>query len=123
MRWRGVLSLLLLVLAWLALDDITTDNATGRFIPEYSMLVVCGIWFASVAAWLLVRRWLLLAIGSLLAVALAVLAFWSLPHHYAPASPINYLGLISIAWFLALGIWLVARRAAQTPARTEPQSS
>ena len=123
MRWRGVLSVLLLVLAWLALDDITTDNATGRFIPEYSMLVVCGIWFASVAAWLLVRRWLLLAIGSLLAVALAVLAFWSLPHHYAPASPINYLGLISIAWFLALGIWLVARRAAQTPARTEPQSS
>jgi len=123
MRWRGVLSVLLLVLAWLALDDITTDNATGRFIPEYSMLVVCGIWFASVAAWLLVRRWLLLAIGSLLAVALAVLAFWSLPHHYSPASPINYLGLISIAWFLALGIWLVARRAAQTPARTEPQSS
>lgn len=123
MRWRGVLSLLLLVLAWLALDDITTDNATGRFVPEYSMLVVCGCWFASVAAWLLVRRRPLLGIGSLLAVALAVLAFWSLPHHYAPASPINYLGLISIAWFLALGIWLVARRAAQTPARTEPQSS
>ena len=34
MRWRGVVSILLLVLAWLALDDITTDNATGRFIPE-----------------------------------------------------------------------------------------
>jgi peptidoglycan/LPS O-acetylase OafA/YrhL len=124
MRWRGVLSLLLLVLAWLALDDITTDNATGAFVPEYTMLVVCGIWFAGVAVWLLVRRRTLLGIGSVLAVALAVLAFWSLPHHYGPASPVNYLGLISIAWFLAVGIWLVARRSALTPLqRSEPQPS
>jgi peptidoglycan/LPS O-acetylase OafA/YrhL len=111
MRWRGVLSLLLLALAWLALDDITTDNATGAFVPEYSLLVVCGVWFAGMAAWLLVRRRPLLAIASLLAVALAVIAFWSLPHHYAPASPSNYLGLISLGWFLALAIWLAARRS------------
>jgi len=33
----------LVVLAWLAVDDITTDNATG-FRPEYTLLVVCGAW-------------------------------------------------------------------------------
>jgi len=124
MRWRGVLSILLLVLAWLALDDITTDNATGAFIPEYSMLVMCGVWFVGVAAWLLVRRRPLLGIASLFAVALAICAFWSLPHHYAPASPVNYLGLVSIAWFLALAIWLVARRSAslRTQPAAQPQS-
>jgi hypothetical protein len=111
MRWRGVLSLLLLGLAWLALDDITTDNATGAFVPEYSILVVCGAWFTTVAAWLLVRRKPLLAVASLAAIALAVVAFWSLPHHYAPPSPVNYLGLVPLAWFLALAIWLVARRS------------
>ena len=118
MRWRGMLSLVLLVLAWLALDDITTDNATGRFVPEYSMLVVCGLWFTGVAAWLLIRRRVLLGIGSLVAVALAVLAFWSLPHHYAPPSPVNYSGLVSIAWFLGLAIWFVASRSAAP--RTQP---
>ena len=118
MRWRGVLSILLLALAWLALDDITTDNAKGGFIPEYSILVMCGIWFVGVAAWLLVRRRLLPGIASLLAVAVAICAFWSLPHHYAPASPVNYLGLVSLTWFLALAIWLVARRSAAP--RTRP---
>jgi hypothetical protein len=103
--------MVLLVLVWLALDDITTDNATGAFIPEYSILVVCGIWFAGVAAWLLIHRRPLLGMTSLVAVALAVVSFWSLPHHYGPASPVNYLGLISIAWFLALAIWLVAQRS------------
>ncbi len=110
MRWRGVLSLLVLVLAWLALDDITTDNSTGRFVPEYSVLVASGVWFSGVAIWLLMRRRPILAIASLLAVALAVIAFWSLPHHYAPASLVNYSGLISIAWFLGLSVWSVARR-------------
>jgi hypothetical protein len=26
-------------------------------------------------------------------------------------SPLNYLGLISLGWFLALAIWLAARRS------------
>ena len=114
--------MLVLVLAWLALDDITTDNATGGFIPEYYVLVVCGIWFAGVAVWLLLCGRSLLGSASLLAVALAVAAFWSLPHHYAPASPVNYLGLISLAWFLALAIWIVARRSAAPRAKPTAQS-
>ena len=115
MRWRGVLSLPLIVLAWSALDDITTDNATGAFIPEYSILVMCGIWFAGVGAWLLVRRQTSLGVASLAAVALAVVAFWSLPHRGAPGSLVNYLGLVPLAWFLALAIWFVARRSRVSP--------
>jgi hypothetical protein len=111
-RGAGMVSLLLLVLAWLALDDITTDNATGAFVPEYSLLVLCGAWFAAVAAWLLLRGRRFAGVASVAAIGLAVLAFWSLPHHYAPPSPVNDLGLISIAWFLGLGIWLIARRPA-----------
>jgi hypothetical protein len=109
MRWVGVVSILLLVLAWLALDDVTTDN-TNTFEVEYSVLVACGIWFAGVAIWLLARGRLVLGIVSLLAVALAGIAFWSLPHHYAPARPVNYLGMFSLGWFLGLSIWLVAHR-------------
>jgi hypothetical protein len=105
----GIASILLLVLAWAALDDITTDNAT-EFVPEYSILAVCGIWFTAVAVWLLVRRRALTGIISLIAVALAVVAFSSLPHHYGPASPINYSGLLSLGWFLALAMWMAARR-------------
>jgi hypothetical protein len=109
MRWIGVVSIVLLVLVWLALDDITTDNA-AEFNVEYAILVVCGAWLAAVAFRLIARRRALAGIVSLAAIALAVLAFWSLPHHYAPVSPVNYLGLLSLAWFLGLAVWMVARR-------------
>jgi hypothetical protein len=109
MRLAGGISIIALLCAWLALDDITTDNAT-EFNVEYSLLLICGVWFAGVSVWLLVRGRLVLGIVSLLAVALAVVAFWSLPHHYAPASLVNYLGLLTLAWFLGLAVWMVARR-------------
>jgi hypothetical protein len=114
MRRIGVVSILLLVLAWLALDDITTDNATGpdAFKVEYSCLVICGVWFASIAIWLLAHRRAHTSIISIAAVALAVVAFWSLPHHYAPGTAVNYLGLISLAWFMGLAVWMTVARHA-----------
>jgi hypothetical protein len=114
----GIASILLLVLAWAALDDITTDTATA-FVPEYSILVVCGIWFTAVAVWLLVRRRALTGIISLFAIALAVVAFWSLPHHYGQGSAVNYSGLLSLAWFLALALWMTARRGAASKNATQ----
>ena len=45
----GGVTLAAMVLAMLALDDITTDNAT-RFPGEYSMLAVAGAWLIFVAA-------------------------------------------------------------------------
>jgi hypothetical protein len=44
----GGVTLAAMVLAWLALDDITTDNAT-RFPAEYSMLAVAGAWLLFIA--------------------------------------------------------------------------
>ena len=113
----GIASILLLMLVWAALDDITTDSAKGQFAAEYLFLVICGVWFAAVATWLLVRRRVLAGVISLFAVALAVAAFWSLPHHYAPVSPVNHLGLFSLAWFLGLAVWMVARRVGPVETR------
>jgi len=49
-RWLflGGVTLVAMLLAGLALDDITTDSAT-RFPAEYSMLAVAGAWLLFVA--------------------------------------------------------------------------
>jgi peptidoglycan/LPS O-acetylase OafA/YrhL len=109
MRGRGVISLLVLVMSWLALDDITTDNANG-FPLEYSFLVLAGVWFTAQGAWLIGRRQMVAGIGSLAAVAIGVVAFWSLPHHHQPASFVNELGYVPLAWFAGLTIWFLVGR-------------
>jgi len=109
MRGRGWVSLVVLAFSWLALDDITTDNAT-RFPLEYTMLVLAGAWFAALGAWLVVKGRAVAGIGSLIAVVMGVVAFWSLPHHYQPPSPVNSMGYAPLAWFLLLAVWLIAMR-------------
>lgn len=106
MRAAGALSLVVLALSWLALDDITTDNAT-RFRAEYTMLVLAGLWFAWLGVALLRRGRAAIGAVSLAAVGIGVLAFWSLPHHYQPASMVNLFGLASIAWFVGVAAWLI----------------
>ena len=54
-RAQKVWTLLAAILAWMALDDITTDTSTRNFMLERIMLVGCGLWFVYVA-WRLVRR-------------------------------------------------------------------
>ena len=109
MRGRGALSLIVLLLSWLALDDITTDNAS-EFPLEYAILVSAGIWFAALGVLLAAKRHSFSGISSLVAVGLGIVAFWSLPHHYQPPSAINYLGYVSLAWFVGLTVWLLAGR-------------
>jgi hypothetical protein len=108
MRWRGCLSFVVLLLTWAALDDITTDNANS-FPVEYALLVLSGIWFGSVAAYLLGRRSAVAGIISVVAVVTGVVAFWSLPHHYAPGSWVNQLGWFPIAWFLGVAVRMALR--------------
>jgi hypothetical protein len=110
MRGRGAVSLIVLLLLWLALDDITTDNANA-FPLEYTILVLAGVWFVALGVSLVAKRRYLLALVSLLAVGLGVVAFWALPHHHQPPSPINYLGYVPLAWFVGLAVWLLAARA------------
>lgn len=109
MRARGAVSLVALALSWLALDDITTDNASA-FPLEYGFLVVAGVWFAALGAWLAAKGHPVAGGVSLAAVAIGVAAFWSLPHHHAPPSGLNYLGYLPLAWFFGLAIRLLAAR-------------
>ncbi|MFO7691448.1 MAG: hypothetical protein R6V57_00025 [Vicinamibacterales bacterium] len=110
MRGRGTVSLAVLAFSWLALDDITTDNA-NEFPLEYTMLVLAGVWFVLLGAWLVAKRRTVAGICSLAAVAIGVAAFWSLPHHYQPPSLVNNLGYVPLAWFLGVAIWLLTSRA------------
>lgn len=41
---EAFVTLVAALFALLALDDITTDNATTGFRPEYTILAFCGIW-------------------------------------------------------------------------------
>jgi len=109
MRGRGAVSLIVMLLSWLALDDITTDNA-NQFPLEYTILVSAGIWFAALGVSLVAKRHSFVGVSSLVAVGLGVMASWSLPHHYQPPSPINCLGYVPLAWFAGLTVWLLAAR-------------
>ena len=109
MRERGALSLIVLLLSWLALDDITTDNAND-FPLGSTILVSAGTWSTALGVSLVSKRRSFAGISSLVAVGLGVVAFWSLPHHYQPPSLINYLGYVPLAWFAGLTVWLLAAR-------------
>lgn len=117
MRWRGAISIVWLLLSWAALDDITTDNANS-FPLEYSILIAAGMWFAALGVWLLLNRRTLSGVCSIVALALGMVAFTSLPHHYQPATFTNLLGYVPVAWFLGITVWLLAaaeRRPAPSP--------
>jgi hypothetical protein len=116
MRSIGVVSAFVLLLTWLALDDITTDSAQ-RFDVEYTLLALSGIWFAGIGAWLVARRQTVLGSATLAAVVVGIAAFWSLPHRGEQASAINYAGFAPLLWCLALIGWMLVAP------RTEERSS
>jgi hypothetical protein len=107
-RVWGVVSLGVLLMTWLAGDDITTDDAT-TFPLEYVMLVCAAVWFAVLGVALARRGRVVAGVASLAAVGLGVAACWNLPHHDQPFSPINGFVYVTLAWFLGLAIRLVAR--------------
>ena len=70
MRARGAVSFVVLLLSWLALDDITTDNA-NEFPLEYALPVSAGIWFTALGVALVVKRHVFGGVSSLVAVGSA----------------------------------------------------
>lgn len=52
--YHALISAILLVLAWLALDDVTTNPTTGY--AEYVFLGLVAVWFVLLAAAYLRRR-------------------------------------------------------------------
>ena len=107
MRIWGVVSLGVLLMTWLAVDDITTDNAT-TFPLEYAMLVLAAVWFAALGVALARRGRVVEGVASLAAVGLGVAACWELPHHYQPFSPLNGFVYVTLAWFFGLSVRLAA---------------
>jgi hypothetical protein len=73
------LTLVAMLFAFLALDDITTDNATTGFVPEYTLLGIAG-------AWLLI---FVVRLGR--------------KHRFVPAA-VSLLLLVAAAWVAANGI-------------------
>ena len=53
--WRGIVTGVAIILALLALDDITTDNDVS-FALEWAMVAGCGAWLAYMLLRMLRRR-------------------------------------------------------------------
>jgi hypothetical protein len=111
---KAVVTIGLVVLAWLALDDITTDNWTG-FRPEYTLLAACGAWCLFFALDLTNRGYPRLGAISMVAVAAAVwVASDGLGHTRAGGWSVFWpeytVMLIASLWFMVLAIVLIAPR-------------
>jgi hypothetical protein len=99
------------VLAFMALDDITTDNAV-RFPLERTMLVACAVWFGFVAWRLLRERHRIAGAVSFCVLALAAIVQPAVGPGISPMR-IEYLATFgTLVWFIGLAgmlaIW--ARR-------------
>jgi hypothetical protein len=103
----GVVTLAFLVLAWLAFDDITTDNATS-FPVEYTCLLACAIWCLVVAVRLAAKGRFILGTASALALGAAVWGQRSIGPGTVPSWRPQYVATVAaIVWFLSLAVVLV----------------
>jgi hypothetical protein len=100
-------SFVVLVLAFAAFDDITTDNATSfRF--EYTALAICALWLGSMAVRLLRFGYQTPGIVSL---AVLAAALWG-QRTIGPGSTVGFwsgyvVTMGAFLWFLALAICLL----------------
>jgi len=103
------ISLLLLFLAYGAIDDITTDRATS-FPVEYSLLVGCGAWIVYVAAQFTRARHYMLAVLSVIALCAAAWGLVDIRSVVSRASP----KFISVAgaflWFSTIAVVALCRQ-------------
>jgi hypothetical protein len=117
--WRvpaGVLTVVVVFLAFLAFDDITTDNATG-FPLEYSVLVGCGAWCAVLAARL--ARAGRFTLGAISIVALGAVAWGqrAIGPGTVPSLQAEYVATMAgMVWFFALALGLILQGILGRPA-------
>jgi ammonia channel protein AmtB len=118
----GGVTLAAMVMAGLALDDITTDNAT-RFPVEYTILVVC-------AAWLLLVAWQLFRSGSrvnagITVISLAaatVMAAGGIGHKRDGGWAVFWPQYLPLTWAWVHGVVvgiLLIRRGVRVPAKAD----
>lgn len=103
----GVVTLAMVILAFLVFDDITTDNAT-RFAVEYSCLLACAIWRLVLVIRLAGTRHFVLGGASALVLGAAV---WGQPAIGPGATPSwqpEYVAVVAaVGWFLVLSLLLI----------------
>ena len=103
----GIVTLVFVVLAWLAFDDITTDNTTS-FTVEYTCLLGCAIWCLIAALRLAAKGYFILATASALALGAAVWGQRSIGPGTVPSWQPQYVATVAaILWFLSLPLVLV----------------
>ena len=102
----GFVTLAFVVLAFLAFDDITTDNATS-FTVEYTCLLACAIWCLAVAVRLATKGYFILGTASALALGAAVWGQRSIGPGTVPSWQPRYVATVAaIIWFLSLALVL-----------------
>jgi hypothetical protein len=103
----GLVTFAFIVLAWLAFDDITTDNATS-FTVEYTCLLACAIWCLVVAVRLAAKGRFIVGTASALALGAAVWGQRSIGPGTVPSWQPQYVATVAaIVWFLSLAVVLV----------------
>ena len=104
---RGIVTFATVVLAFLAFDDITTDNATS-FTVEYACLVACAVWCLLLAVWLTQTRRFVLGGVSLLILGAAIWGQRSISPGTVPSWRPEYVATVSaLGWFLVVSCCLV----------------
>jgi hypothetical protein len=105
---NALITLLVCWFVFAAFDDITTDNATD-FTFEYKVLLVCTIWLAFLAAWLIWRRHVTLGALSLAALAAGLWGQRAIGPGITPGFWPGYLLTTgALLWFLVLSLILLA---------------
>ena len=102
---EGLISLAAVVMAFLALDDITTDNATA-FPVERTALGVCGVWFVFVAFRLWQRRHRLFAVVSLAMVVGVGFAQPFIGPGTVPGYAAYLATIAGLLWFVGISLFL-----------------
>jgi len=112
-----------LVLAYLAFDDITTDNSTD-FTAEYVMLAASAMWIAVLSLRLLRIRHAKLGIASLLFLVAAMWGQRRVGQGTTPSFDPRYVAVIvAFGWTLILAIVLLRRGwALHSERKPDPQT-
>ena len=113
----GVVTLIAVALAFMAFDDITTDNDTN-FVLERAMLIASACWFAWVS-WRLVRHGRrTLGEISLCVAILAAFAQQTIGAGIVPGLWTGWvISVLGLVWFAILGGVLMWQNRAATPSR------
>ena len=103
----AVITMAVVLFAFAAFDDITTDNATS-FTFEYGGLAVCGVWLLVLAVRLIRDGRLALGGISLLALASAAWGQRAIGPGTVPGVGTNYLAVVgAFGWFAILSVTLL----------------